>query len=53
MPESGPLYYQITVNHFFSYFLLVSELYELNVFKLCNIFRTCLVPQALFMFKGF
>ena len=29
-----------TVSHFFSYFLLVSKLHELNVFKLCNIFQT-------------
>ena len=30
-----------TVGHFFSYFLLINKLDELNAFKLCNIFQSC------------
>ena len=33
-----------TGSHFFRYFLLVNKLYELNVFKLQNIFHT--FPEA-------
>ena len=41
----------ITADHFFSYLLLVSKLCELTVFALCDIFQTCLVPLALFIFN--
>ena len=34
----------------FSYFLLVIKLYELNVFKLQNMFQAFLEAEALFMF---
>ena len=41
------------ISHFFIYYLLVSELYELNVFKLCSTFQLCPVPQALFVLEAF
>ena len=42
-----------TVTHFFSYFMLVSKLYEMSVFKSCNIFQIYPVSQALLIFKAF
>ena len=42
-----------TVIHFFSYFMLVSKLYDMSVFKSCNIFQICPVSQALLIFKTF
>ena len=37
----------------FSYFLLVNKLYELNVFKLWNVFQTCPEDEALIMLEVF
>ena len=39
--------------NFFSHFLLLNKLYELNFFKLQNIFQTCRAAQALFIFEAF
>ena len=41
------------ISHFFIYYLLVTELYELNVFKLCNTYQLCPAPQALFVLEAF
>ena len=42
-----------TVIHFFSYFMLVSKLYDMSVFKSCNIFQICPVSQAFLYLRLF
>ena len=42
-----------TVTHFFSYYMLVSKLYEMSVFKSCNIFQIYPGSQALLCLRLF
>ena len=39
-------------SRFFSHVLLLKKLYELNFFKLQNVFQTCPAVQALFIFEA-